>query len=156
MEVEEPGQPETPVPQSPPPARPGNAGGKEPAQSPPNARPSRTRRPPGWTTDYDMGEMSEVRQPSSYMVEDVGVGGMLKDDIPGSVESRLREATRDAGPFVTCAVGSSGRDEPGTRSTCIGRVLIRMKDLCRDNGLDENVTAELVGRLAKDLCDFPI
>ena len=122
MEVEEPGQPETPVPQSPPPARPGNAGGKEPAPAPLHGRPSRTRRPPGWTTDYDMGEMSEIRQPSSYMVEDVGVGGMLEDDIPGPVESRLREATRGAGPIVTCAEGSSGRDEPGTRSTCIGRV----------------------------------
>ena len=100
--------------------------------------------------------MSEIRRPTSSMVEDVGVGGMLEDDIPGSVESRLREATRGAGPIVTCADGSSGKDEPGTRSTCIGRVLIRMKDLCRDNGLDESVTAELVGRLAKDLCDFPI
>ena len=86
-------------------------------------------------------------------------GGMLEDDIPGAVDSRLREATRDAGPIVTCAEGSSGRDEPDTRattSTCIGRILITMKDLCRDNGLDESVTAELVGRLAKDLCDFPI
>ena len=85
---------------------------------------------------------------------------VLDDDIPGSIESRLRgPATRDAGPIVTCAVGSSGQDEPGTsvtRSTCIGRVLIGMKDLCRDNGLDERVTAELVGRMAKGLCDFPI
>ena len=31
-----------------------------------------------------------------------------------------------------------------------------MKDLCRDNGLDESVTAEMVGQLAMDLCDFPI
>ena len=84
---------------------------------------------------------------------------VLEDDIPGAVDSRLREATRDAGPIVTCAGGSSGRDEPDTRattSTCIGRVLITMKDLCRDNGLGESVTAEMVGRLAKDLCDSPI
>ena len=85
---------------------------------------------------------------------------LLEDEIPGSVESRLRgAATPDAGPIVTCIDGSSGQDEPGTsvtRSTCIGRVLIGMKDLCRDNGLDESVTAELVGRLATDLCDFPI
>ena len=80
----------------------------------------------------------------------------MDDDIPGLVESRLREATRDAGPLVTCAVGSSGRDEPGTRSTGIGRVLIRMKDLCRDNGLGESVTAEMVGLLAIDLCELPI
>ena len=82
---------------------------------------------------------------------------VLEDDIPGAVDSRLREAaTRDAGPIVTCAGGSSGRGEPGKRSTCVGRILIGMKDLCRDNGLDERVTAELVGRMAKGLCDFPI
>ena len=153
-EVEEPVQPDTPAPQSPPPARPGQAGGEAPS-----GRPSRTRKPPVWSTDYEMTEMSEVRQPSSYMVEDVGVGGMLEDDIPGTVDSRLRAATREAGPIVTCAEGSSGRDEPDTRatmSTCIGRVLIRMKDLCRDNGLDESVTAEMVGRLAIDLCKLPI
>ena len=81
---------------------------------------------------------------------------LLEDDIPGTIDSRLREGTRDARPSVTCADGSSGRDEPGTRSTCVGRILIRMKDLCRDNGLDESVTAELVGRLAVDMCDLPI
>ena len=152
-EVEEPGQPDTPAPaaQSPPPARPGQAGGEAPS-----GRPSRTKKPPVWSTDYEMSEMSEVRQPSSYMMEDVGVEGMLEDDIPGTIDSRLREGTRNTRPPVTCADGSSGRDEPGTRSTCVGRILIRMKDLCRDNGLDESVTAELVGRLAKDLCDIPI
>ena len=160
MEVQEPGPPETPVPQSPPPAGPGHAGRKEPTQPPVSGRPRRNTRPPGWTVDYEMAEMSEFRQPSSYMVEDVGVGGMLEDDITGSIESRLRGAgTRDAGPARACAVESSGLDEPGTsvgRATCIGRILIGMKDLCRDNGLDESVTAELVGRLAIDLCDVPI
>jgi hypothetical protein len=151
-EVEEPVQPDTPAPQSPPPARPGQAGGEAPS-----GRPSRMRKPPVWSTDYEMSEMSEIRQPSSFMMEDVGVEGMLEDDIPGAVDSRLREAaTRDAGPIVTCAGGSSGRDEPGNRSTCVGRILIGMKDLCRDNGLDESVTAELVGRLAVDLCKLPI
>ena len=79
----------------------------------------------------------------------------MEDDIPGTVESRLREATPGTDPIVTCADVSSCLDEPDasvTRSTCIGRVLIGMKELCRDNGLDEAVTAELVGRLATDLC----
>ena len=84
----------------------------------------------------------------------------MEDDITGSIESRLRGAgTRDAGPDKACAVESSGLDELDTsvgRATCFGRILIGMKDLCRDNGLDESVTAELVGRLAKDLCDIPI
>ena len=82
---------------------------------------------------------------------------MLEDDIR---HSRLRgAATPDAGPVGACAVDSSGRDEPDTsvaRATCIGRVLIGMKDICRDSGLDESVTTELVGRLAKDLCASPI
>ena len=48
-----------------------------------------------------------------------------------------------------------------TTSTCIGKLLIGMKELCRDNGLDEAVTAELVGQPAIDLCakigdDIPI
>ena len=99
------------------------------------------------------------------MLDHVGVGGMLDNDIPGLDESRLRGAgTRDAGPARACAVESSGLDEPGTsvgRATCIGRILIGMKDLCRDNGLDEAVTAELVGQPAIDLCaqigdDIPI
>ena len=82
---------------------------------------------------------------------------LLDDDIR---HSRLRgAATTDAGPVGACAVDSSGRDEPDTsvaRATCIGGVLIRMKDICRDSGLDESVTAELVGRLAQDLCASPI
>ena len=131
-----------------------------PAAPPASGRPARVRKTPAYLKDYELSEMSlcqEIRRPTSYMVEDVGVGGMLEDDILGSVESRLREAaTRDAGPIVTCAGGSSGRDEPGNRSTCVGRILIGMKDLCRDNGLDESVTAEMVGQLAMDLCDFPI
>ena len=108
-----------------------------------------------------MGEMSEIRQPSSYMVEDVGVGGMLEDDIPGTVDSRLRAATRDAGPIVTCAEGSSGRDKPGSdekKTTCVRSVLIGMKDLCRKNGISEVFATYLVGRLAIELChsDPPI
>ena len=42
---------------------------------------------------------------------------VLEDDIPGTVDSRLRATTRDAGPIVTCAEGSSGRDEPDTKAT---------------------------------------
>ena len=44
-------------------------------------------------------------------------------------------------------------DSRETRATCIGRVLIGMKELCRNNGLNEIFTAELVGQLAIDLCD---
>ena len=111
------------------------------------------------STDFEIPWSPDQYLSSSFRVILVGLILLLEDDIPGTVDSRLRGAMRDAGPIVTCAEGSSGRGEPdirATTSTCIGRVLIRMKDLCRDNGLDESVTAELVGRLATDLCSFPI
>ena len=89
---------------------------------------------------------------------------VLDDDNPDMV-TRLREARPGTDPSRACADVSSGLDEPGecsmTTSTCIGKLLIGMKELCRDNGLDEAVTAELVGQLAIDLCakigdDVPI
>ena len=84
---------------------------------------------------------------------------LLDNDIPGIDESRLRETTRGAGPIVTCADGSSGQDEPDTSdrreatATCNERVIIRPEEPGRDNGLDEAVTAEMVGQVAIDLCD---
>ena len=105
-----------------------------------------------------MGEMSEIRQPSSYMVEDVGVGGMLEDDSPGTVESRLREARLGTGPIMTCADVSSGPDEPEAidkreaTATRVGRVMVRLKDFCRMNGINEVLTASLMGQIAMDMC----
>ena len=158
MEPDIPAQPDTPAPapQLPPPARPGQAGGEAPS-----GRPSRTRKPPVWSTDYEMTEMSEIRQPSSYMVEEVDVGGMLDNDIPGTAETRLRESTRETDPSRTCADASSGRDIPGSdekKTTCVRSVLIGMKDLCRKNGISEVFATYLVGRLAIELChsDPPI
>ena len=95
------------------------------------------------------------------MVEDVGVGGMLDNDIP---ESRLREATLAAGAGqsqagadadVTSAPDqpdTSGRDEKGP--TCVRSVLIGMRELCRRNGINEALTACLVGRVALGFCDI--
>ena len=123
---------------------------------PANDRPTRTRRPPGWTRDYEMTEMSVIRRPSSSMVEDVGVGGMLDDDILGT---RLREATRGPATGRACADAAdatSGRDRPGSeneKTTCVRNVLIGMRDLCRKNGLSEVFTHYMVGRMAMDLCD---
>ena len=83
----------------------------------------------------------------------------MDNDIPGTAhsESRLREATLWSAPSETSATLETGLDNPGTsvsretRSTCVGRVLIGVKELCQDNGVDEAVTAEVVGRLAIDL-----
>ena len=77
-------------------------------------------------------------------------------DIPGTTqrESRLRGA--DQGQ--TCADASSGLDKPDTggrdekKPTCVRSLLVGMKELCRENGLNEAFTAYLVGRLAIDLC----
>ena len=103
-----------------------------------------------------MTEMSEIRRPAPSMLDHVGVRGMLDNDIPGIDESRLRETTRGAGPIVTCADSSSGQVEPDTSdrreatATCNERVIIRPEEPGRDNGLDEAVTAELVGQMAID------
>ena len=55
----------------------------------------------------------------------------------------------------------SSSDRREATATCIGCVIIRPEEPCRDNGLDEAVTAELVGQMAIDLSaksrgDFPI
>ena len=82
---------------------------------------------------------------------------MLENDIP---ESRLREEAtlgRDAGQ--TCAVVTSGLDQPDTsgrgekKPACVRSVLLGLKELCRENGINEVFTAYLVGRLAIGLCD---
>ena len=92
---------------------------------------------------------------------------LLDNDIPGIDETRLREATLGTDAGQACADITSGLDEPDTsdrgeeKPTCVGRILIGMKELCRDSGVDEIVTAELVGQMAIDLSakirgDFPI
>ena len=172
----------------------GRQDGRSPGRQDANtARPGRTGRPPERTRVHKMTEMSEFRRPAPSMLDHVGVGGMLDNDIPGLDESRLRgagtrdagparacavessgldelrlrETTRDAGPIVPCAVVTSGLDESDTSdrraatATCNGRVIIRPEEPGRDNGLDEAVTAELVGQPAIDLCaqigdDIPI
>ena len=80
---------------------------------------------------------------------------MLEDDNLGLVSSETGAAT------------GTGLDKPGdsdsneTSDTCIGRVILGLKELCRKNGVNEILTASLVGRVAIDLCKvtkecFPI
>ena len=91
----------------------------------------------------------------------------MDNDIPGIDGTRLREATLGTDAGQACAVVTSGLDQPDTsdrgeeKPTCVGRILIGMKELCRDGGLDEAITAEPVGQPAIDLCakigdDIPI
>ena len=92
---------------------------------------------------------------------------MLDNDIPGTDETRLQEATPGVALGETSDQSETGLQNPDeiisreTASTCIGQLLIGMKELCRDSGLDEVVTAEMVGQVAIDLGDktrgdFPI
>ena len=103
---------------------------------------------------------------TSLIVVLMFLGGniLLDNDIPGIDETRLREARPG---IVAGADVSSGSDEPDASdrreatATCIGCVIIRPEEPGRDNGLDEAVTAELVGQRAIDLSaksrgDFPI
>ena len=96
-----------------------------------------------------MTEMSvrEVvcRTPSS-IVEDNGVEGMLEDDNLGLVSSETGAATG------TGLDKPDGGDSNETRDACIGRVILGLKELCRKNGVNEVLTASLVGRVAIDLC----
>ena len=69
---------------------------------------------------------------------------MLEDDNHGIVSGETGAAT------------GTGLDKPDdsdeTRDTCIGRVILGLKELCRKNGVNEILTASLVGRVAIDLC----
>ncbi len=106
-----------------------------------------------------MTEMSEIRRPAPAMLDHVGVGGMLDNDILGIDETRLQEVTPGVALGETSDQSETGLQNPDefisrvTTSTCIGQLLIVMKELCRDSGLDEIVTAEMVGQVATDLCD---
>ena len=66
-----------------------------------------------------------------------------------------REAAAPSGE--TCGNLETGLPNPDqsssreTTSTLVGGILIGMKELCRDSGVDEIVTAELVGQMATDL-----
>ena len=82
---------------------------------------------------------------------------MLDNDIPGIDESGLtREAAAPSGEtYGNLGTGLQNPDQSSSRettSTWVGRILIGMKELCRDSGVDETVTAELVGQMAIDLC----
>ena len=122
-----------------------------PAVSPASRRPARERKAPGYLKDYELSEMSvirDIRQPTSDMVEDVGVGGMLDNDIP---ESRLREISRGADAGRAGADVTSGTGQPEAcdrREKKLPRVrdiLLGLRKTCQENGLNEVLTAYLVG-----------
>ena len=82
----------------------------------------------------------------------------MDNDIPGTAESRFREAIPGTDLGETRAANGTGLDNPvfsgrsEKKPTCVRSVLLGMKELCRENGLNEVFTAYLVGRLAIDLC----
>ena len=81
---------------------------------------------------------------------------LLDNDIP---ESRLRDATSGADAGRACADVTSGREQPEAstgnekKPPRVRDVLLGLRKVCREKGMDEAFTAYLVGRLALDLCD---
>ena len=102
--------------------------------------------------------MSEIHRPAPAMLDQVGVGGMLGYD---NLDKELtRGLTREAATPSGETYGNleTGLDDPvpsgrsEKKATCVRSVLLGMRKLCRENGLNEAFTAYLVGRLAMDLC----
>ena len=71
----------------------------------------------------------------------------------------MRDATICADAAGACADVTSGRDRPEAGASNekkiprVRDVLLGLRKVCRENGMDEAFTAFLVGRLALDLCD---
>ena len=103
-----------------------------------------------------MTEMSEIHRPAPSMLDQVGVGGMLKYDNLEEESALTSGAAAPSGESRgNLETGLPNPDQSSSReatSTWVGRVLIGVKELGRHSGLDEAATAELVGRLAMDLC----
>ena len=87
-----------------------------------------------------MTEMSEIRRPAPAMLDHVGVGGMLDNDIPGLDESGLtREAaaTPSGETYGNLETGLQNPDQSSSRettSTWVGGILIGVKELRRNSG----------------------
>ena len=81
---------------------------------------------------------------------------MLEYDNLDKESGLTREAATPSGEtYGNLETGLPNPDQSSSRestSTWVGRILIGVKELGRHSGLDEAATAELVGRLARDLC----
>ena len=106
---------------------------------------------PSWHTDYVMeangAEMSavEFRRPVTENLGTVGVGGMCEDDISG---------TSGGGGISTDGTGTSsyGAASHADQRAAIGaRVIIAVKDALLNNGVEDHVIADILGRLAMSL-----
>ena len=136
-----PAQPETPAgrpEQQPRPEPPGTPGQDEKVPPPTDGRPTRSRKPPGWTRDYQMNEMSEIRRPAPSMLDQVGVGGMLDDDNLDKESGLTREAAAPSGEtYGNLETGLQNPDQSSSRettSTWVGGILIGVKELRRNSG----------------------
>ena len=94
--------------------------------------------------DYELGEMSvmeSVRRAPSPDWEDDGVGGMTEDDSPNHQS--------DTGITIT------GPELPAARTashaTRVGRIILGLKDLLEENGVDNAEAAKIVGRVAMEI-----
>ena len=105
-------------------------------------RPTRSRRMPSRYDDYELGEMSvmeSVRRAPSPDWEDDGVGGMTEDD----------------SPYQQSDTGITGPELPAARTashaTRVGRIILGLKDLLEENGVDTAEAAKIIGRVAMEI-----
>ena len=92
--------------------------------------------------DYELGEMSvmeSVRRAPSPDWEDDGVGGMTEDD----------------SPYQQSDTGITGPELPAARTashaTRVGRIILGLKDLLEENGVDTAEAAKIIGRVAMEI-----
>ena len=121
--------------------------GQEPAPPPlDGGRPTRTRKMPSKYQDFEMGEARIRRTPSSDD-EDNDVEGMMEDDNHGT-DQRPEQSNIDPDNHVSGSGRTPASNE--TQSVRLGNVVLGLRDLLVDNGVDKDKAAMIIGRLAMD------
>ena len=93
-----------------------------------------------------MGEARIRRTPSSDD-EDNDVEGMMEDDNHGTGQ-RPEQSAIDTNSPVSGSGRTPARNE--TQAVRLGNVVLGLRDLLVDNGVDEDKAAMIIGRLAMD------
>ena len=102
-----------------------------------------------WHTDYlmeaDGAEMSamEFRRPVRENLGTVGVRGMCEDDISGTSDGGGISA--DGTGTISYGAAASHADQ---RAAIGARAIIAVKDALLNNGVEDHVIADILGRLA--------
>ena len=111
-----------------------------------SGRPTRTKKLPGKYHDFEMGEARIRRQPSSDD-EDNDVEGMMEDDNHGT-DQRPEQSNINADSHVSGSVRTPASNVG--QSVRLGNIVLGLRDLLVDNGVDIDKAAMIIGRLAMD------